>query len=64
MYWVFTRTSGLGTASLHPDDIAGIQFLYGAGVGSVTPLIPEPASLVLVVLAIAGWVLSRRRIAA
>lgn len=46
MYWVFTRTSGLGTASLHASDIAGIQAIYGVGVGSVTPLsvVPEPTA--------------------
>ena len=35
MYWVFHRFSGLGTGQLFPDDIAGIQSIYGAGVGSV-----------------------------
>lgn len=52
MYWVFTRTSGLGTAALHADDIAGIRSVYGAGVGSVTPLVavPEPMTLWLVLL--------------
>jgi hypothetical protein len=30
--------SGPGTAFLYPDDIAGIQALYGAGTGSVTPV--------------------------
>lgn len=38
MYWIFTRSSGLGTASLQDDDITGIQSIYGAGIGSVTPL--------------------------
>ncbi len=38
--------SGLGTAFLHPDDIAGIQFMYGSGTGSVSP-IPEAASVVI-----------------
>ncbi|MEM6798407.1 MAG: matrixin family metalloprotease [Planctomycetota bacterium] len=50
MYWIFTRTAGPGTASLHFSDIAGIQAIYGAGVGSVTPLtagVPEPAALAL-----------------
>ena len=43
MFWIFNRYSGLGTGQLLPDDIAGIQAIYGAGVGSVIP-IPEPAS--------------------
>lgn len=32
--------SGLGTGFLFDDDIAGIQEIYGVGVGSVTPLKP------------------------
>ena len=32
------RYNGLGTGFLLPDDIGGIQFLYGEGEGSVTPL--------------------------
>lgn len=39
MYWIFNRSSGLGTAFLDQDDIEGIQTIYGAGVGSVTPLV-------------------------
>jgi hypothetical protein len=38
MYWIFNRTTGLGTAFLDQDDINGIRARYGAGVGSVTPL--------------------------
>jgi hypothetical protein len=49
MYWIFTRYSGLGTGKLFPDDVAGIQAIYGAGVGSVTSLAPEPASWLLAV---------------
>lgn len=30
--------NGLGTSKLFADDVAGIRALYGAGVGSVTPL--------------------------
>lgn len=59
MYWVFHRFEGLGTGQLFPDDIAGIQVLYGAGVGSVTP-IPEPATIGLAFLAVGGWLLRRR----
>jgi Matrixin len=47
MFWIFNRFSGLGTGELMPDDIAGIQAIYGAGHGSVTPLgVPEPTTLV------------------
>lgn len=61
MYWIFHRFSGLGTGQLFPDDIAGIQALYGAGVGSVTTLgVPEPSSVALVVLAFGSWILRRR----
>lgn len=56
MYWIFTRYSGLGTGMLFADDIAGIQKVYGAGVGGVTPLVPEPASGVLVALALVTMV--------
>jgi hypothetical protein len=52
MYWIFTRFNGPGTnGALHSDDIYGIRAVYGAGVGSVTPLasthVPEPAAWVL-----------------
>jgi hypothetical protein len=63
MYWIFTRYSGLGTGRLHPDDVAGIRSVYGAGIGSVTPLVPEPATWMLVVGGVLGWTaLSSRRI--
>lgn len=39
MYWIFNRSTGLGTALLDQDDIDGIQSIYGAGIGSVTPLV-------------------------
>ena len=63
MYWIFTRYSGPGTAVLHADDLAGIQVIYGAGVGSVTPLpVPEPSSWVLAAIAVlGGGTLIRRR---
>lgn len=32
------RYNGLGTSFLYPDDVSGIQALYGAGSGSVVPL--------------------------
>lgn len=61
MYWIFNRFSGPGTATLGPDDIAGIQFIYGAGVGSLTPLaVPEPATGILAILG-TTWLLSLRR---
>lgn len=51
MYWIFTRYPGLGYGKLHPDDIARVQILYGAGTGSVTPLrVPEPATWMLLAL--------------
>lgn len=60
MYWIFRRHTGPGSGMLHPDDIAAIQSIYGAGVGSVTPLpvaaIPEPTlSLVGAIVVLAGW---------
>jgi hypothetical protein len=62
MYWIFTRYAGLGTGALHPDDIEGIQYVYGAGTGSVTPLgIPEPASAALFLVAAGWWLTFRRR---
>jgi hypothetical protein len=60
MYWIFHRFQGLGTGQLFDDDINGVRSLYGAGVGSVTPLsIPEPDALALFFLAGAGWLLRR-----
>jgi hypothetical protein len=45
MYWIFRRFGGLGTGQLFADDIAGIQAVYGSGIGSVTPLsVPEPGT--------------------
>jgi hypothetical protein len=60
MYWIFHRFSGLGTSQLFPDDIAGIQSIYGAGTGSLTILsVPEPAACLLVLTA-GGWFFIRR----
>jgi hypothetical protein len=63
MYWIFTRYSGLGTGKLHPDDIAGVQSIYGAGSGTVTSLVPEPASWVLAIFGVSAlaWRIRRRR---
>ncbi len=49
MYPTFVRMDGPGTGYLTADDIAGIQSIYGAGVGSVTPL-PEPSTIALAAL--------------
>lgn len=52
MYWIFKRHTGPGSGMLLADDIAAIQSVYGAGVGSVTPLrISEPGTLAIAVLA-------------
>jgi hypothetical protein len=60
MYWIFHRFSGLGTSQLFPDDIAGIQSIYGAGVGSLTPLaVPEPATGMLMLVA-GSWFFAGR----
>jgi hypothetical protein len=63
MYWIFTRYSGPGTGALHSDDIAGIRTVYGAGVGSVTPLatVPEPAAWVIATSVGIAWLAVRRR---
>ncbi len=61
MYWIFHRFSGLGTGQLFPDDIAGIQSIYGAGKGSVTSLaVPEPAVCLLVLVGVAWFATNRR----
>lgn len=53
MYGTFPRFQGLGTGTLHPDDIAAIQAIYGPGTGRVTPLaLPEPTSGNLAALAL------------
>ena len=61
MYPVFQRFNGPGTGHLGADDIAGVQSIYGAGHGSVTPLaVPEPwsvamAAMGVTVLALRRW---------
>jgi hypothetical protein len=61
LYWIFHRFSGLGTGQLFPDDIAGIQAIYGSGVGSVSPLaVPEPATALLAALGTACLLTNRR----
>jgi len=67
MYWIFTRYSGLGTGKLQPDDIAGIQSIYGEGSGMVIPLaihVPEPTSWTLgatgFLAGLAMWLRRRR----
>ena len=60
MFPTFRRHAGPGTGTLHGDDIAGIQAIYGSGVGSVTPLpVPEPGSLVIGACLV-GFVIARR----
>lgn len=61
MYWIFHRFQGLGTGQLFADDIAGIQAIYGVGSGTVTSLVPEPTSLLLMGFAPAAWLIGRRR---
>ena len=55
---VFLVFGSIEDADLLPSDIAAIQALYGAGVGSVTPLAdpvgtPEPSSIVLLATGLA-----------
>ena len=57
MFPIFQRRQGPGTGLLTSDDIAGIQAIYGSGVGSVSP-IPEPSSALLV---LSGMAFSFRR---
>ena len=63
LFWIFTRTAGLGTGALHPSDIAGIQAIYGAGVGSVTPLpsVPEPGTALIAIATLALASIAGRR---
>lgn len=61
MYWIFHRFQGLGTGQLFADDIAGIRAIYGIGSGTVTSLVPEPTSLLLMCFAPAMWLLRRGR---
>ena len=62
MHWIFTRYPGPGTGALHFSDRAGIQSIYGVGVGSVTPLsrVPEPSTLAMLAFISAG-ISTRRR---
>jgi hypothetical protein len=62
MFPAAPRRRGPGTGMLHPDDIAGIRAIYGAGVGSVTQ-IPEPATAALLALGSFAAVGRRRRAA-
>jgi hypothetical protein len=61
MYPTFHRMDGPGTGFLTADDIAGIEAIYGAGVGSVHPLVPEPATISLVLAALVVGALFKRR---
>ncbi len=63
MYWIFHRFAGPGTGELFPDDVAGIQSIYGAGVGSVTPLVvPEPTTRMWFATAAIVWILGSRAV--
>lgn len=64
MYWIFRRTQGLHDGWLHPDDIAGMQSIYGKGRGTVTPLytIPEPQTWISALTAV-GALLAASRVA-
>lgn len=57
------RFTGLGTTFLYPADIEQLHSLYGAGVGSVTPLshTPEPGTLILAASGMALLAYRRRR---
>lgn len=54
------RFAGGGTPFLLPADIAAVQSIYGAGVGSVQP-IPEPSTLMLVAGGVIAAVRRARR---
>lgn len=60
MFPAALRRSGPGTGILTDDDIAAVQAIYGAGVGSVTALIPEPAAIALLLATAASLSLRRR----
>lgn len=62
MFPAALRRMGPGTGILTPDDTAAVQARYGAGVGSVTPLIavPEPAGATVALVATFGWLSGRR----
>jgi hypothetical protein len=61
MYPTFPRRSGLGTAFLTSDDIAGIQAIYGIGSGTVAPMAtPEPAGAILLATGIFAALFPRR----
>ena len=63
MFPAALRRMGPGTGILTPDDIAAVQAIYGAGVGSVTPLIavPEPPAVFAALLTTAAWLSGCRR---
>jgi Matrixin len=62
MYWIFRRSAGLNDGWLHPDDIAGIQSIYGSGSGTVTPLfaVPEPATWMLLLASLISLLAASR----
>lgn len=61
MYSPALRRMGPGTGTLTPGDIAAVREIYGAGVGSVTTLVPEPSAIAIALLACCGGVSPYRR---
>lgn len=62
MFPAALRRMGPGTGILTPDDTAAVRAIYGAGVGSVTTLVPEPSAVVLALLAIGRLMPQRRKV--
>lgn len=62
MFPAAPRRSGPGTGRLHTDDIAGIQAIYGEGIGSVTPMIvPEPSTVCMLVVTVCCLLIGKDR---
>ena len=61
MFPAALRRMGPGTGILTPDDIAAVHAIYGSGIGSVTPLVPEPGTVLASSLALLVGLPARRR---